>query len=161
MKKNIDMTQGVPWKQILSFSIPIFITGLIGLCYDLADTTIVGRFVGVNALASVSCTGVLSSLVFTLTQGMIGGLVVITSQRFGAKDERGVRDSVAVSIVICTVSCIVFSSLGCIFARPLLHLINVPEDIIDEAYKYNMAVKAAAYTILAKEHKLMTNHIEG
>ncbi len=140
MKKNIDMTQGVPWKQMVAFAIPMMLTGLIDMLYSMADTTIVGRFVGVDALAAVSCTGVLSSLIFNFAFGLIGGLVVITSQRFGAKDELGVRDSIATSITICVVFSLVLTVLGCIFARSLLDLINVPQNIIEDAYKYVMTI---------------------
>lgn len=85
MNKNVDMTKGVPWKQLVLFAIPMIITGLIDTFYGMADTAIVGRYLGVDALAGVSCTSVLSNLIFNFANGLIGGLIVITSQQFGAK----------------------------------------------------------------------------
>lgn len=140
MNKNVDMTKGVPWKQLVLFAIPMIITGLIDTFYGMADTAIVGRYLGVDALAGVSCTSVLSNLIFNFANGLIGGLIVITSQQFGAKNERGVRDSIATSILICLTISVILTVLGCIFAHPLLNIINVPDNIIDYAFKYVMTI---------------------
>lgn len=154
MKKSIDMTNGVPWRLMIPFAIPIFLSGLIEQLYGLADTAIVGRFLGVEALASISCTGSISSLLFGLIFGMSNGLVVIVSQRFGAKDERGIKDSVAISICVCTVLTITLSVLGCVFAGSLLNFINVPDNIIDNAHAYLLtifigSIATVIYTLFA------------
>lgn len=140
MKRNIDMTEGTPWKQMVAFAIPMIFTGLIDMFYSMADTAIVGRFVGVDALAAISCTGSLSGLIFNFAFGLIGGLVVITSQRYGAKDELGVRDSIGTSIIICVAFSVILTVLGCIFAMPLLNLINVPLNIIEDSYRYIITI---------------------
>lgn len=140
MKKNIDMTQGTPWRLMVAFAIPILLSTLLEQCFGLADAAVVGRYLGVDAIAATSCTGTLSAILFGLSFGMVSGLVVIVSQRFGAKDYKGLKDSVAICITISLVLSITLTVIGCIFARDLIELINVPENIIDTAYKYLLTV---------------------
>ena len=88
------MTEGRPWKLIVMFTIPLLIGNIFQQLYSMVDTLIVGRTLGVHALAAVGCTGSISFLILGFAMGVSAGLAIITAQRFGAKDEAGVRKSV-------------------------------------------------------------------
>lgn len=79
-----DLTRGSPAKQILFFTIPLLIGNLFQQFYSMADTMIVGRTIGVEALAAVGATGSISFLIIGFSQGLTSGFAVITAQRFGA-----------------------------------------------------------------------------
>ena len=104
-----DMTAGSPAKLILFFSIPLLIGNIFQQFYSMADTVIVGRFVGVQALAAVGSTGSLSFLIMGFVMGICGGFSVIVAQKFGANDEDGVRKSVATSIILCLIITIILT----------------------------------------------------
>lgn len=86
-----DMTVGNPTKMILNFTIPLFIGNVFQQLYNMADTIIVGKFVGADALAAVGSTGTIMFLIIGFLQGMAAGFTVPTAQKFGAGDMRAVR----------------------------------------------------------------------
>ena len=131
-----DLTRGKPVKLILLFTIPLLIGNVFQQFYSMADTIIVGRTIGVDALAGVGATGSLSFLILGFAQGLTAGLSVITAQRFGADDYDGVRKSVTVSLLISAVLTVVLTAIAVLTARPLLTLLQTPANIIDDAYNY-------------------------
>ena len=92
-----DLTKGKPSRLILAFALPIFLANLLQLTYSLVDTRIVGTFLGEDALAAVGATSSLSNLIIGFLMGLSNGFAIITAQRFGAKDLRGVKKSFAFS----------------------------------------------------------------
>ena len=91
---ELDMTKGSPSKLITKFIIPIIIGNIFQQLYSMVDTIIVGRFIGVDALAAVGATGSVSFLILGFTQGLTTGFTVLTAQRFGAGDREGMRKSI-------------------------------------------------------------------
>lgn len=138
----MDMTKGKPWKLILTFSIPLLIGNIFQQLYSMVDTIIVGRFVSVEALAAVGATGAMSFLIIGFVMGITSGFSVITAQRFGANDEVGVRRSVATSIVLCMLFTIVLTIIAMAGARPMLELMNTPDNIMQDAQTYIMIIYA-------------------
>ncbi|GHT88943.1 MATE family efflux transporter [Spirochaetia bacterium] len=134
MTKNL--TVGNPALLIVSFTIPLLIGNLFQQFYSMADTFIVGRTIGVAALAAVGCTGSLSFLFLGFVMGFTSGTAIITAQRFGAGDEGGVRRSFAVSIVLCGIMAVVLTTISVIFTGPILRLLRTPEEIFGGAYRY-------------------------
>ena len=86
-----DMTKGSPLKIFILFSIPLLIGNIFQQLYSMVDTIIVGRFVGVDALAAVGSTGSMFFLVNGMILGLTSGFSVLVSQKFGAKDEDGIK----------------------------------------------------------------------
>jgi putative MATE family efflux protein len=134
MTKNL--TVGNPALLILSFAVPLFIGNIFQQFYNMADTFIVGRTIGVNALAAVGSTGSLSFLILGFMMGFTSGAAILTSQRFGADDERGIRRSFAATIIISTGIAAALMAVSILTARPLLTLLRTPEEILDDAHKY-------------------------
>lgn len=131
-----DLTVGKPWKLIIAFALPIAIGNIFQLCYSFADFKIVGSTLGENALAAVSSTTTLNDLIVGFLIGLTNGFSVITAQRFGAKDERGLKKSVALSIMLGLVMSAVLTLLSVAFLDVILRLLNVPQSNIVEAAKY-------------------------
>lgn len=130
------LTEGNPAKLIFFFSLPLIIGNIFQQFYSMADTLIVGRTIGVNALAAVGCTGSITFLILGFVQGLTSGLSIITSQKFGAKNEDDVRKSFAASILISSAIAIITTILSVLLARPLLELLQTPSEIINDAWAY-------------------------
>lgn len=156
MKNNMtnDMTKGNPVKLILLFSIPLLIGNVFQQFYSMVDTIIVGRFVGVDALAAVGATGSMVFLVNGFATGLTSGFAVLVSQKFGAKDENGLRKAVASAVTLTVISVIVVTLVSLIGAKPLLKLMNTPENIMGDAHTYikiiyGGVVATVAYNLIA------------
>ncbi len=132
----MDMTKGSPLKLILTFMGPLIIGNIFQQLYTMIDTAIVGKFVGVNALAAVGVTGGLVFLVIGFVMGLTQGMGVIISQRFGSNDDEGVKQAIGMSYLISGVSIVLLTIFSLIFARPLLSMMNTPENIMTDALSY-------------------------
>lgn len=137
-----DMTKGRPLSVILKFILPLIIGNVFQQLYNMADTIIVGRFVGSDALAAVGSTGTIMFLIVGFAQGITAGFSVLTAQRFGAKDAEGVKISVANGILLSILFTIGISSLSMLSMHKLLQLMNTPENIFRDAYTYIMIISA-------------------
>lgn len=133
---QLDMTKGRPMPIILKFFIPIFIGNMFQQFYNMVDSIIVGRYVGTEAFAAVGSTGTIMFLVLGFANGLATGFTVLTSQRFGAKDEKGIRESVANAIFLSIIVSVVMTVFSLLSMRGLLHLLNTPANIYHYAYDY-------------------------
>ena len=131
-----DMTKGSPFRVLIMFTLPLAIGNIFQQLYNMADTIIVGRYVGADALAAVGSTGTVMFLLNGFAQGITAGFAVLTSQRYGAKKMDGVRQSVSNGILLSLIGAIGFTAASLLFMRPLLHLMNTPENIFAQAYEY-------------------------
>ena len=131
-----DMTVGNPTKLILGFAFPLYIGNLFQQFYNLADTLIVGRTLGVTSLAAVGSTGAIAFLVLGFIMGLTSGFSVITAQRFGAKDLSGLKKSFASILVLGFIFSALLTIMSTFFAKPLLEVMNTPANIIHEAHSY-------------------------
>ncbi|MBO0482812.1 MATE family efflux transporter [Candidatus Enterococcus courvalinii] len=131
-----ELTKGNPAKLIFIFTIPLLIGNIFQQFYNMVDMIIVGQTLGKNALAAVGSTGSLTFLIIGFAQGLTAGLAIITAQRFGAQDYRGLKKSFATSIIISLVVTIVLTVLSLLFIRPMLQLMQTPPEIIDQAQAF-------------------------
>ncbi len=134
MAKNL--TEGSPARLILFFTLPLIAGNIFQQMYAFVDTLIVGRFLGVQALAAVGCTGSLMFLMIGFIMGTTTGLSICTGQRFGARDSRGVRRSAAACALLTLVIALVLTLLGWLSARPLLVLMQTPPEILEDAVSF-------------------------
>lgn len=135
-----DLTKGSAFPVILRFTIPIIGGNLFQLFYTLADTVIVGRTLGADALAAVGSTGTVIYFILCFIQGFTGGLGVILGQRFGARDGDGMRRSIAVSLILCVLSTVLITGIVCPLSHQILSWMNTPNQIRDMAYDYMLVV---------------------
>lgn len=144
-----DMTRGNPVKLILLFSIPLLIGNIFQQFYSMVDTIIVGRFVGVDALAAVGSTGSMVFLVNGFATGLTSGFAVLVSQKFGAKDEKGLRKSVSSAVTLTVISIVIVTLISLICGKPLLKLMNTPDNIMADAYTYIKIIYGGLVTTVA------------
>ena len=138
MTKN--MTEGSPMKLILGFSIPMLFGMLFQQFYNLVDTMIVGKTLGVDFLAAVGSTSIIIYFVFCFINGFTGGFGICLGQKCGAKDEKGMRKSIAVSTLLSIAFTVVLTLVCCLLAHQILSWMQIPEDISGEAYDYMFVV---------------------
>ena len=152
-----DLTKGAPLKIMLLFSIPLLIGNIFQQFYNIADIIIVGRTLGMDALAAVGAVAPLFFLIMFVIVGMTNGFSVITGQRFGAKDYNGVRRSVTVSTILSCGLTLIFTIICAVTMPVILHLMNVPQEIYKDAYYYIQIVIAGL--IIANFYNLLASVI--
>ena len=131
------ITECVIWKQILIFFFPIFFGTLFMTLYNTVDAVIVGQFLGKEALAAVSGgTSTLTNLIIGFFNGMASGATVVISQFYGAKDEDKVKKSLHTAIALSLLFGVVISVFGFILTKPLLRIMDTPDDIFPLATTY-------------------------
>lgn len=133
---ELDMTKGSPVRLIIRFIIPIIIGNIFQQLYSMADTIIVGHFVGVKALGAVGATGSITFLILGFTQGLTTGFTVLTAQRFGEGDREGMKRSICSAYMLAVILTIVMTFVSVTQMDKLLHLMNTPEDIYDMTKSY-------------------------
>ena len=137
-----ELTSGSPMKLILGFAVPLLFGMLFQQFYSLMDTIIVGRYLGVTALAAVGATGSINFLIIGFCQGICNGFGLPVAQRFGARDYDGVRKYVGNSAILSVLIGGVLTALTVIFCRQILVLMQTPSDIIDLSYNYIVVIFA-------------------
>lgn len=135
-----DMTEGSPLRLIVSFAVPMFLGLLFQQFYNMVDTMIVGKFLGMHQLAGVGSTGSLNFLVIGFCTGVCNGVAIPVSQTFGAKREDELRKYVANSVWLCAGFAVVLTLTVSVLCRPILRLMGTPEDIFTYAYVYILII---------------------
>lgn len=131
-----DMTQGAPWQRILEFSIPMLIGNVAQQLYNTADSVIVGKFVGDNALAAVGSAMPILNLLLALFVGIATGAGIVISQSYGARDREGLSKSIGNCISLAFIASLVIMVVGPLLTRPMLELLGTPDSILDWCTAY-------------------------
>ena len=131
-----DMTKGHPIKLLLMFALPMLVGNLFQQFYNMADSIIVGQFVGENALGAVGATGSIGFFIFSLSFGLSAGIGIVISQFFGAGEMDKVKKAVATSMYVMIASALLMGTLGILTARPVLELLKTPPVMLDDAVLY-------------------------
>lgn len=142
-----DMTKGSPLKLILAFSFPMLVGNLFQQFYTMADSIIVGQFVGAKALAAIGACGSTIYLFFSLFLGLSSGIGIVISQYFGARKDSEVRRGIAGSVYLLAISSGIMTFLGIVLAKPVLNLLGTPEAIIGDAVIYFQITSAGMAAI--------------
>ena len=131
-----DLTVGKPLFQILRFALPLVLGTLFQQLYSFADTVIVGRCLGTDALGAVGTTYSLNFLILGFVQGACVGFGIPVAETFGAKDQGGLRKYLFNGALLCVVLSVVFTLSTTLMAGPLLQLIHTPEELYADAVLY-------------------------
>jgi putative MATE family efflux protein len=132
----IDMTVGRPGKQIVAFMIPMLLGNIAQQLYNTADSIIVGRFVGDNALAAVGSAAPILNLLLVLFVGIAMGAGIMVSQYFGARQKENLSKAIGCCITMTGIASLIMMILAPLIARPLLILLDTPASIIDWCTSY-------------------------
>lgn len=146
--KSVHLTEGRPLAVILRFTLPLFLGNMFMQLYNLVDTVIVGRFLGPDALAAVGSTGTIIFLVQGLATGLTAGFTVLTAQRYGAMDAKGTRRSASNALMLSFGVIVILTLFSTLFMRRVLHLMNTPEEIFNDAYRYIIVICAGLFSIV-------------
>ena len=144
-----DMTKGSPVKLILAFMIPTYLGNIFQQFYNLVDSIVAGRYIGVNALAAIGSTTSLIFLVIGWLNGITSGFSIRVAQSFGAKDFKRMRHFVAMSVLLCLAFVVVMTLGLLVLNYPILRMMNVPADIIDDTAAYMAIIYAGLFVTAA------------
>ena len=133
---EMNMCEGPLVGKMLVFTIPLMFSGILQLLFNAADTIVVGRYAGSEALAAVGSTTALINLLVNLFMGLSVGANILISRYYGAKRETDIQETVHTSITVAALAGILLAVLGNVFAKPLLLLMGSPEDVVDLAAIY-------------------------
>ncbi len=157
-----DMTIGSPLRGIVTFAVPLILGYILQQMYLVIDAAIVGRWIGVGALAAVGASSSITFLILGFCNGSCAGFAIPVAQAFGAKDFPKMRSYVSNSIRITAVFAAVITFLSCIFCEKILHLVNTPAEIFHDAYVFLMLQFAAipltlAFNLLSGQMRALGN----
>ena len=137
MKSNeIDMTTGSLPKKILMYSVPLMLSNVLQVMFNLCDVAVVGKFVGPLALGAVGSTSIIITLTTGILLGLAGGVNAVVALFVGAKNSANVKKAVHTSIVICMIAGLLLLLSGLFLSRPVLNLIGTKKELIDGAVIY-------------------------
>ncbi len=149
MDRTTDMTKGNPFKLILTFAFPLILTNLGQHLYMIVDASIVGRGVGVKALAAVGSADWSYWLILWSVCGLTQAFATFVSRYFGDKNYYDMNKTIAMSTVLSIIIGIIFTILGLVSTRPLLNLLKTPSDIINDANIYLFTMIAGTLIVTA------------
>ena len=142
-----DMTKGSPFKLILGFAFPMLLGMLFQQFYNLVDTMIVGKTLGVSALAGVGATSSINFMIIGFCMGICNGFAIPVAQQFGAGKYSELRKYVFNGYICSAVFAVVMTVLSVVFCAPILRLLNTPDDIFMHAYNYIVIIFAGIPTV--------------
>lgn len=143
-----DMTQGSALSNILVFAIPLFISNFFQQCYNIGDTMIASHNLGQSALAAIGLTGSITGLVIGFANGINSGYGILLARAFGSKNEEQMKSVVAWTLILNLGISVLITIGTLLFADPLLHLIQTPEDVFSESRTYLTVVMGGMATAL-------------
>lgn len=139
-KKELNLTEGSPFKLIIAFCIPMILGNMLQQLYSFVDTMIVGHFLGVEALAGVGATGSINFLIIGFCLGTCSGFAIPVAQKFGAKDYVTLRKFVANAIYLSVIFSVGITIIVSLLCRNILVLMRTPENVIDYSYTYILTI---------------------
>ena len=125
-----DMTEGAPWQRITEFAVPMLLGNIAQQLYNTADSIIVGKFVGDNALSAVGSASPILNMLLALFVGVATGAGIVISQNFGAKDREGLSRAIGNCITLALIASAIIMIVGPLLTMPMLQLLDTPESII-------------------------------
>ena len=144
-----NMTEGNVTKLIINFAIPVLLGNIFQQFYTMADTMMVGKILGVQALAAMGATSALSNLMIGLISGIAMGVTILIAQYYGAKDEEGMKTSTAGCILLCIGSTVLIVLVSMVLKSPLLTLLQTPQSIFMDADNYLSVIFLGLFITMA------------
>ncbi|MCI9140257.1 MATE family efflux transporter [bacterium 1XD42-8] len=137
---NTDMTQGSPMKSMLKFALPMVLGNLLQQCYNIADTLIVGKFLGSNALAAVGSSFTLMTFLTSILLGLCMGSGTFFSIRFGEKDEKRLKEGICASFALIFFLTLILNGFSFLFLNKMKEFLQVPMEVWTDMRTYLMVI---------------------
>jgi len=144
-----DMTKGKPMKLLIGFALPLMIGNIFQQFYNFVDTVIVGRFIGPDALAAVGTTGNIIGVTTSLMMGLSVGAGIVVAQYYGLHNEENLKKSIVALIELVSVLTAIIPLLGFLLAPTILHLMQVPDNIIGNSILFLRICMAGMFGMIA------------
>ena len=135
-KCQVDMTYGDISKQLFMFTIPILLSQILQQFYNIADTAIIGRYIGTDALAAIGSTGLLISVIVNFFIGLSTGISAVIANQFGANEYDKLKKSISTSLAVSVLLGIVFTIGSLIFLKPIINILQTPKGVYSLAIDY-------------------------
>lgn len=135
-KCQVDMTYGDISKQLFMFTIPILLSQILQQFYNIADTAIIGRYIGTDALAAIGSTGLLISVIVNFFIGLSTGISVVIANQFGANEYDKLKKSISTLLAVSVLLGIVFTIGSLIFMKPIINILQTPKGVYSLAIDY-------------------------
>lgn len=135
-----DMTEGNPLRTVLAFAVPLLIGNVFQQIYNLVDTSVVGHCIGDSAISAIGATSSLYMLLISLISSLNSGYTIVTARAFGSHNEEKIKKSIAGTFLLNAGTAILITVLATIFLKPLMHFMNTPESIFEDAYSYILII---------------------
>ena len=135
-KCQVDMTYGDISKQLFMFTIPILLSQILQQFYNIADTAIIGRYIGTDALAAIGSTGLLISVIVNFFIGLSTGISAVIANQFGANEYDKLKKSISTSLTVSVLLGIVFTIGSLIFMKPIINILQTPKGVYSLAIDY-------------------------
>ena len=135
-KHEMDLCRGPLGKQILIFSVPLMLSNLLQVLFNMADIAVVGRFAGPTALGAVGSTTTLVTLFTTFLIGLSGGINVLVALHVGSGNRKELRETIHTAALVSLISGMVILLVGVIFSRGILEVLHTKDELIDGAAQY-------------------------
>lgn len=146
---NKDMTKGNSLNVLLGFSLPLLLSMVFQQLYNIMDSVIAGKFIGEQGLAAVGASTAIVALYLAVAVGGGMGISVVISQLFGCKEFSRLKSAVSTAILSMGVTAVVLSTVGLIICRPLMRILQTPQDIFEEAALYlNIYIAGILFLLL-------------
>ena len=133
---QVDMTEGLPWKKIVAFTLPMLIGNVAQQLYNTVDSIVVGKYVGDNALAAVGSASPIFNLLLVLFVGIAMGAGIMVSQYYGSRDRENLSKTIGSSITLTGLASVILMIVGTLAVRPVRILLDTPESILDWCTSY-------------------------
>lgn len=143
-----SLTSGSPWRVIGLFTVPLFLGNVVQQLYQVTDAIVVGRVLGVDALAAVGATGSFLFLLLGFAWGMTTGFAIPTAQAFGASDARAVRRSVAAGTILSAAVSLLLTAAAPFLAEPALRLLRTPDELLPQATTFAVVTFLGAASMM-------------
>jgi putative MATE family efflux protein len=131
-----DMTAGSPTRDIIRFALPLICGYILQQLYLIIDAAIVGRFIGVGALAAVGASSSIMFLIMGFCNGSCAGFAIPVAQSFGAKDYTAMRSYVSNALRLSALIAVVLTLITCLLCTPILKMVNTPHDVFSDAWTF-------------------------
>ncbi|MDU1201853.1 MAG: MATE family efflux transporter [Clostridiales bacterium] len=135
-KCQVDMTYGDISKQLFMFTIPILLSQILQQFYNIADTAIIGRYIGTDALAAIGSTALLISVIVNFFIGLSTGVSAVIANQFGANEYDKLKKSISTSLAVSVLLGIVFTIGSLIFMKPIINILQTPKGVYSLAIDY-------------------------
>ena len=135
-KCQVDMTYGDISKQLFMFTIPILLSQILQQFYNIADTAIIGRYIGTDALAAIGSTDLLIAVIVNFFIGLSTGVSAVIANQFGANEYDKLKKSISTLLAVSVLLGIVFTIGSLIFMKPIINILQTPKGVYSLAIDY-------------------------